>query len=319
MKKPPKSGEPTEKKVKDCTYYWCTHHWLWQFHKRSNCHLALSSSNSNGKGKKFAKKPQGQSNLQPAGKSQCQQLSELKLNTNLNTVAEQYNYNMDWQCQLPLQRPQQKVYIMLHFLWLWVLAATALWQLGLAFCLSLLKQALAMLATRSKASNFPNSLQTVWQDYKRNHMASHLVLMSTSASTPYDSDSYLIGVDNCATACMTNKMEDFIKPPKKIHQLVCGVKGSTVCQYQGTAKWRWLDDSGFLHKAITPDTFYCESLPFCILSPQHWSQPHLKQGLSSSLASTDHISTVLMWMNKAKGIRYKTIPLNPQSNISTFN
>jgi hypothetical protein len=45
----------------------------------------------------------------------------------------------------------------------------------------------------------------------------------------YDLDSFHIVIDNCATSCFTNSMEDFIGTPKKTHTRITGIgQGSMV-------------------------------------------------------------------------------------------
>jgi hypothetical protein len=49
-----------------------------------------------------------------------------------------------------------------------------------------------------------------------------MVILSSAVSPTalsdhrYDSDSYLIAIDNCSSRCITNSMQDFVSPPTKV-------------------------------------------------------------------------------------------------------
>ena len=100
--------------------------------------------------------------------------------------------------------------------------------------------------------------------------------ITTSTSTSYtqsfvfDSDSQVIGVDNHASRCMSNKRSDFItdiKPAKKYK--VKGAGGNLKVQGVGTIKWRIADDNGSPHDIYIKNALYVPDLPISLLSPQH--------------------------------------------------
>jgi hypothetical protein len=54
-------------------------------------------------------------------------------------------------------------------------------------------------------------------------------------SLQYNSDLFEIAIDNCATSCFTNSMEDYVGTPTKVNTKITGV-GQAKATYVGTAK-----------------------------------------------------------------------------------
>ena len=65
-----------------------------------------------------------------------------------------------------------------------------------------------------------------------------------SAGDPFDSDSYLILIDNCCSACITNEIKDFNCKPVKVNANINGVGGAIKLTHKGTIKWSFQDDQG---------------------------------------------------------------------------
>jgi hypothetical protein len=53
----------------------------------------------------------------------------------------------------------------------------------------------------------------------------------------YDTDSFMIVVDNCCSRCITNSLSDFIEPPKKTNLKVRGIGGDVSATMTGTVTW----------------------------------------------------------------------------------
>ena len=87
----------------------------------------------------------------------------------------------------------------------------------------------------------------------------------------YDSDSFILHVDNCASTSLTNDSSDFIDTPTKHKGQLTGVSGSIPIKSSGTVKWSIADDTGRIHSLIIPNTLYVPGIPDRILSPQHWA------------------------------------------------
>jgi hypothetical protein len=132
-----------------------------------------------------------------------------------------------------------------------------------------------------------------------------------------DSDSFVIGVDNCTTTSMTNDLRDFPEPPKTVHKRVAGMGGQCIATREGTARWDIEDDLGVRHTLLLPGTLYAPKAPFRLLSPQHWARCSddnfpLANG---TWCATYYDSVVLEW---AQRTFTKTIPLCPHSNVAKF-
>jgi hypothetical protein len=54
------------------------------------------------------------------------------------------------------------------------------------------------------------------------------------STTRYDSDSFQIAIDKCATSCFTNNMEDFVGTPTKVTTNITGI-GKAKATFVGTA------------------------------------------------------------------------------------
>ena len=92
-------------------------------------------------------------------------------------------------------------------------------------------------------------------------------------TTPFDTDSVLLRVDNCASACMSPHKSDFITPLIPIRKRVKGI-GGTVRTGIATATMKVTieDDNGVPHDIMVPDSYYVPDCPSRLLSPQHWAQ-----------------------------------------------
>jgi hypothetical protein len=105
-----------------------------------------------------------------------------------------------------------------------------------------------------------------------------MVILKSAMSTVapcdhyYDSDSFLIAIDNCSSRCITNCMTDYVEPPIRVKVKVNGIGGAVIATHKGTVKWAVEDDHGRRHTWLIPDTYFHESTPYRLLSPQHWAQ-----------------------------------------------
>jgi hypothetical protein len=138
----------------------------------------------------------------------------------------------------------------------------------------------------------------------------------------FDTDSFPIGVDNCATYCITDNKKDFVGPLKRSNTRVASVGGHQKGQWIGTIHWPVVDDDGRHHQLIIPNTVLIPegSLPFRLLSPQHFGQENLKQGINThdkgTLNLTSGVDNVLAWAD----LKYRiTTQLTQGSNIALIN
>jgi hypothetical protein len=89
----------------------------------------------------------------------------------------------------------------------------------------------------------------------------------------YDSDSFLIVIDNGCSYCITNDVSHFVGTPEQIKISVKGIGGQkVVATLKGTVKWAIPNDDGEIHDELIPNTFYHAESPYCLYSPQHVAQ-----------------------------------------------
>jgi hypothetical protein len=124
----------------------------------------------------------------------------------------------------------------------------------------------------------------------------------------YDSDSFQIAIDNCATSCFTNSMEDFIGTPRKTNTRITGI-GTATSTYVGTVEWLIVDNSGRRHVLRIPNTRYQAGLPFRLLCPQHVAQA-AKDPQTTCLTLMDKV--IFVW---GGGKWKRTLPLHKSTNV----
>jgi hypothetical protein len=84
----------------------------------------------------------------------------------------------------------------------------------------------------------------------------------------FDTDATEVGIDNRATACMSDNIADFVGPLVATNRVVKGFAGHRTSNVQrGTIEWRWADDG--THRI--PNSFYVPDGKVRLLSPQHWA------------------------------------------------
>ena len=108
---------------------------------------------------------------------------------------------------------------------------------------------------------FSTTLQATWKRFR-----------PPNKDHSYDTDSFLIGIDNHASYCMTNSLSDFVDEPTKYKKRVRGISGYLAAVKVGTARWKIEDDKGETHTFLIPNTYYIPELPLRLLSPQHLAQ-----------------------------------------------
>jgi hypothetical protein len=97
-------------------------------------------------------------------------------------------------------------------------------------------------------------------------------LSSLPKPTYFDTDSFELYVDNCASRCITNDLRDFVDMPVPADVKIYGTNGTSSGTLMGTVEWPIEDDTGRVHKIRIPCTIYSEGNRSKLLSPQHWSQ-----------------------------------------------
>jgi hypothetical protein len=126
----------------------------------------------------------------------------------------------------------------------------------------------------------------------------------------FDSNSFNILVDGGASACISNNLADFIKPPNTSAIRVKGFNGTTSSTKVGTVRWSILDDSGQERTLEVRNTYYVPACPLRLLSPQHYSQQQNDHRGTYSANFGNQV--VFVWNNG----RFKTtMPLTAVTNV----
>jgi hypothetical protein len=105
--------------------------------------------------------------------------------------------------------------------------------------------------------------------FHANAMSSNTPHRQKARYMVFDSGSFPILVDNCASKSITNNLADFLHPPKKTNKVIQGVNGELTALKVGTITWRIQDDRGKTHILQLPNSYYAPSSPYRLLSPQH--------------------------------------------------
>jgi hypothetical protein len=128
----------------------------------------------------------------------------------------------------------------------------------------------------------------------------------------FDSDSFLLAIDNCSSCCITNCLTDFVGKPQRVKLSVLGIGGNAMATYIGTIRrWSIEDDEGRRHDFLILNTYYNEQCPYRLLSPQHWAAEIGKP--QQAWSSTDAGAVTLFWnQNKYR----RTIALDGSTNVA---
>ena len=99
----------------------------------------------------------------------------------------------------------------------------------------------------------------------------------------FDSDSYRIGIDSMASACMSPFLEDFVPETLRPFTRKSGVtpfgKGPSITiQQMGTIKWSFDDDTGRKHVIFIENSLHVPDGSERLISPQHWARSATLRG-----------------------------------------
>ncbi len=138
-----------------------------------------------------------------------------------------------------------------------------------------------------------------------------MTLQAAPLLVRFDSDFYLIGVDNHASRCMANAphlFEDLRLNDNKGQ--VDRINSGLDIMGQGTFKFNITNDDGKIHAIKIPNSLYIPNLKRCLLSPQHWAQ---EAGDEQTWMENYRDSCVLNWRGGKK-----TVPFQPTTNVLVF-
>lgn len=137
--------------------------------------------------------------------------------------------------------------------------------------------------------------------------------MSISSTVPadvtddrYDSNSYLLMIDNCCSKCVTNCKEDFMGAPQPVQAQINGVGGPVPVLFKGTVKWRMEDDLGRVHDFLIPGSV-CSH---CNIGVRNLG---IREDLSKEPGVLlTKIKLFCIGMKKF----HRSVPLDPDSNVA---
>ena len=136
----------------------------------------------------------------------------------------------------------------------------------------------------------------------------------SAPSRSFDSDSQMLMLDDGASACITNNINDFTESPKRVDRKVKGIKGHAQATHRGTVKWYIEDDHGLVHVMMITGAYLIPEATTRILSPQHMAQQannHCPTAEGTGALTTSKNIT-LFWAQR----RFtKTVPLDPNTNV----
>ena len=145
-------------------------------------------------------------------------------------------------------------------------------------------------------------------------------LVSCPAS--FDSDSDLLGMDNRASYCLTDRKSDVVpgtlRPTNTKVKIFGGIFSGSV--YSCTIRWAILDCHGQRHTFTLPNSYYIPEGGLILLSPQHWSQELMKQSIRNRKRPprliTDNKQMTLLWDNHESSL---TVDLDERSNVANIH
>ena len=133
-------------------------------------------------------------------------------------------------------------------------------------------------------------------------------------SGTFDSDAQTLMLDDGASACIMNDINDFIQPPKRADKMVKGIKGYSQATHRGTLKWYIEDDHGLVHVMVITGAYLIPETTTRILSPQHLAQQandHYPM-VEGTGALTTSKNITLFWAQR----RFtKTVLLDSKTNV----
>jgi hypothetical protein len=142
-------------------------------------------------------------------------------------------------------------------------------------------------------------------------------------ATPFDTDSYPIGIDSFASICMTPYKEDFVEgtltPMKHQRTITPFGKGAPISvSMRGTIRWSIEDNDGTQHELDIPNSMYVPDGNMRLLSPQHWAAASTERTPTS--ADRDKFSSQQFWNRNIlrwgeEGEYTRTVYNNKRSNV----
>ena len=134
----------------------------------------------------------------------------------------------------------------------------------------------------------------------------------------FDTDSFRISVDSCASRCMACEAAYFEDlKPTKTKRKVNGISQGLEIAGTGTFIFDIQDDEGKVHTIRVPNSLYVPDLKVCLLSPQHWAQEasdNHPNPRGTRMENDEHGCTLFWGQAKYR----KSIPFDDATNTPVF-
>jgi hypothetical protein len=99
---------------------------------------------------------------------------------------------------------------------------------------------------------------------------------------------------------MTNDLNDFIGKTKPMNKKVTGVSNNKASiTAKGSGNFKIEDDQGVTCNIYVHHLYYCDSVPYKVLSPQNLDSTWRARRIGTFSEATDGVGTLLMWKNKS--------------------
>lgn len=144
----------------------------------------------------------------------------------------------------------------------------------------------------------------------------HRICYSTSNHFKFDTDSFLIGIDNHSSMSISNKKSDFIGKISPCEAEIKSFGGNKLkASGTGTVEWKILDDVNNLHVLRIHDVLYVPQAHVRLLCPQQWAQQVQKRSPSNNgTFSINYSDKLVLYWNDGKST--KTIPWSSKTNTA---
>jgi Reverse transcriptase (RNA-dependent DNA polymerase) len=154
------------------------------------------------------------------------------------------------------------------------------------------------------------------KNFKNDKLCCTTINNTIESMAKYDSDSVLIGIDTLSTYCLTNNTSDFDASPTPIHEDVRGVSNLPAhVTLKGKGTYKILDDNGVLHVFQIPELYYCKTVPYRVISPQHLDRMWKQKKIGRMKEVTNSECTIISWSNNNGKVFQKTIDHKNTSEV----
>ena len=118
----------------------------------------------------------------------------------------------------------------------------------------------------------------------------------TSQNAQFDTDSALLRIDNCTTACISNRIEDFEGPLTPMRHKIQGIGNVMRAKQKGTFIFSLENDEGKVHKFRIPNSYYAHKQSAGSFHHNTWYKSYETSVLTHMGHGVQHIMTRLFFL-----------------------